>query len=181
MKKLFVLFVVSLFAFMANAQEHMKFMGIPLDGTISNFNSKLLSKGIKVHPNNSHASTGQKWYVGTFFGEDAEIYVYFNPKTQIVYRAKAVIDRPDVDHLKSVFTNVSTSIENKYEATRFDDIQNGYEACEFDISSSGSIIGEIDLYTFEYGVGYNKRYYFNIDYIDAQGRKEYLESIDDDI
>lgn len=34
---------------------------------------------------------------GTFSGEEAKLYVYYNAKTKIVYRAKAVIERNSDD------------------------------------------------------------------------------------
>ena len=49
MKKLSLFLLVTLFVLPAIAQkEHLKFMGIPLNGTITQFQNKLAAKGIKV-------------------------------------------------------------------------------------------------------------------------------------
>ena len=50
MKKIMLLLLTCLFAFpilsVAQSQEHLKFMGIPLDGTITQFQAKLQAKGV---------------------------------------------------------------------------------------------------------------------------------------
>ena len=46
MKKIISVFFVLCICLSVSAQEHMKFMGIPLDGTIDNFALKLKEKGV---------------------------------------------------------------------------------------------------------------------------------------
>lgn len=47
MKKLSFLLIALLMAIMANAQtEHLKFMGIPIDGTLDEFSNKLKKQGL---------------------------------------------------------------------------------------------------------------------------------------
>lgn len=49
-KKLLLLMFVSLFALVLQAQtEHMKFAGIPLTGTIDQFQKKLVAKGFRLN------------------------------------------------------------------------------------------------------------------------------------
>lgn len=57
-----------------SAQEHMKFMGIPLNGTIDNFALKLKAKGVTYDAMKSRAmSPGCKLYNGTFMGVSVEM------------------------------------------------------------------------------------------------------------
>jgi len=94
---------VAIFLFMlsvcANAQ-HMKFLGIPLDGTINSFHEKLVAKGYKPDTQyNAQCAPGGRLFLGTFFGKEAAIHTYYNPKTKIIYRAKACIEDNDKDRI----------------------------------------------------------------------------------
>ena len=72
--------------------EHLKFMGIPLTGSITAFQEKLKAKGIEYDAEGSRQiKVGCRCFKGSFSGEKANFYVYYNEKTKIVYRAKAVI------------------------------------------------------------------------------------------
>lgn len=84
---------ISLVSLCATAQEHIKFMGIPMGGTITAFQNKLQAKGLKVSVESARMPAGQRGYKGTFSGEQAEILIWFNPRTKIVYRGKAMINR----------------------------------------------------------------------------------------
>lgn len=74
-----MLLIVCLAVTSANAQ-HLDFMGIPLDGTIANFQSKLLNKGCHIMKYNSRIPVGIRGYDGIFAGKQAAIFVYYNPK-----------------------------------------------------------------------------------------------------
>ena len=87
MKKLFLLLVITLFVSVgAMAQtEHLKFMGIPLNGTITQFQNKLKAKGVDVNPSlNKFIPTGGRAFKGVFSGNDATIFVYYDEKTKKV-------------------------------------------------------------------------------------------------
>lgn len=76
--------------------QHLKFMGIPLTGTITSFSTKLKAKGFTVSKYNKSAPKGVRLFDGTFFGNDASVYVYYDPRTSQVYRAKACIDNSTI-------------------------------------------------------------------------------------
>ena len=121
MKRTISLLLLCMIWFVASAQQHMKFMGIPLDGTITTFTTKLQAKGVKISPNNSKSGAGCRWFVGSFFGQSAEIYVYYNPTTKIVYRAKAVIERDKFEQLKAegvIQDGMIPKLENAFDAIR---------------------------------------------------------------
>ena len=81
MKK-FLLVLLSVFMCTSiYGQAHMKFMGIPLNGTIEQFSQKLKIKGITYDAIASKKlSPGAKLYNGTFMGEHAQFVVMFNAK-----------------------------------------------------------------------------------------------------
>ena len=80
MKRFLSLFVMLVMTLGVMAQtQHMKFMGIPLNGTISAFHQKLVAKGCKHDVEVSKvAGVGSRAFTGTFFGEKSGIYVYYN-------------------------------------------------------------------------------------------------------
>ena len=93
MKTAMFFLLVSLTTLTSFAQrEHLKFMGIPLNGSIDAFQTKLQAKGIKYDAKGSiQLKVGCRCFKGIFSGEKADFYVYYNEKSKIVYRAKAVI------------------------------------------------------------------------------------------
>ncbi|MBQ0019805.1 MAG: hypothetical protein KBT39_04705 [Bacteroidales bacterium] len=62
--------------------QHMKFMGIAIDGRVENLLPKLLQKGMKLE---SYSTPTSKTLSGQFFGEDAEVTVAFDRDTHIVH------------------------------------------------------------------------------------------------
>lgn len=84
MKKLILLFLSVIVCVTMQGQTHMKFMGIPLDGTVESFSQKLKAKGINYDAVASKKlSPGAKLYRGTFMGEKAQFVVMFNAKNRI--------------------------------------------------------------------------------------------------
>lgn len=83
--------------------QHMKFMGIPLDGTIDSFQAKLAAKGIKPDKQyNATTPVGSRFFEGIFCGYQAEFYAYYNAKTKNVYRCKACICNTSLNYVNRV-------------------------------------------------------------------------------
>lgn len=184
MKRTISLLLLCMIWFVASAQQHMKFMGIPLDGTITTFTTKLQAKGVKISPNNSKSGAGCRWFVGSFFGQSAEIYVYYNPTTKIVYRAKAVIERDKFEQLKNIYDEISTSIDSKYLGRHKEDTYEGKVSIHYDIdleTSADYYEGSIDLFFTDNGLTYYTTYYLHIDYYDEANRRKHERSINNDI
>jgi hypothetical protein len=183
MRRIILASLMLLICAIASAQ-HMKFMGIPLDGTITTFTAKLQAKGAKISPYNSKIGAGCRWFVGSFFGEDANIFVYFDTKSKVVYRAKAVIESEDFSQLKRIYNDISESIDSKYDATCTVDRHNNYESTSYSVdlkTSADFYEGIIDLYFDDNGSTYSKKYVLHIDYYDWANRRKYIRSINDDI
>ena len=117
MKKITFIIMACLMTIYAQAQtssEHMKFMGIELNGSISDFQTKLLAKGLTVSPRSKSLPTGMRSFDGAFSGEDAEIVVWYNPRTKDVYRAKAIISRYGKDSIEQLMRNMERKLDAKY-------------------------------------------------------------------
>ena len=170
MKRILSFFVMLVLTLGAMAQtQHMKFMGIPLDGTISAFHQKLVAKGCKHDVEVSNAvGAGGRAFTGTFFGEKAQIFVYYNAKTKVVYRAKACIDRRDEEYIIRKYDEVKSALEEKYpDAYMSEDEHNGYESLTFYTDQ-----GWIDLYVSKHDNVYPTVYTLFIDYVDGVNFKK---------
>lgn len=129
--------------------QHMKFLGIPIDGTINQFTQKLSTKGIKVHPNNARDSgiNNRKFY-GQFMNKQAIIWVWFNPKTKIVHTVKVVLYGKNYEETKQMYDAVSEVIKNKYnvKSTETGKLTDGTDSYDYIIQNdSKKAIGWISL------------------------------------
>ena len=108
MKKtlLFILFTLILSAPLyaqSKSNQHLKFMGIPIDGSITNFQNKLIAKGFKYDKVGSQNLEGPtRIFKGLFAGETSWIYVYYDKEQKFVYRVKVVIQRDSESQISSL-------------------------------------------------------------------------------
>lgn len=83
MKKLIVLFAFLCAAFLGNAQsQHMKFLGVDLNCTMTTFVSKLKGKGFVQDMNGSHDNT--VIMKGMFAGEKVKLEIRASSKTHLI-------------------------------------------------------------------------------------------------
>ncbi len=120
MKQLITLFIL-LISLAASAQtEHMKFMGIPINGNITAFQSKLVQKGFKFVKNG--ASSGEyevyKQYSGKFAGKECTLFVSYDRKTKIVYDAQVAYSFYYNENYESkrddMYESLTSQLSNKY-------------------------------------------------------------------
>lgn len=111
MKKILILlfsFVITLVSFAQNSQ-HFKFNGIPIDGNISNFVSKMNKKGFILEDYHEKSVAIMS---GKFCGEDVNLFIIASEKSKTVW--KVVVDynnkgswstlKSDYSELKELFT-----------------------------------------------------------------------------
>lgn len=93
MKRFLILLILCLVVFLSQAQTgHLKFSGIAIDGTITQFQSKLMSKGYVINKDlNSALPVGCRAFSGTFVGNNVYVIVYYDEDTKVVYRTKVVL------------------------------------------------------------------------------------------
>ena len=115
MKKIISVFFALCLCLAASAQQHMKFMGIPLDGTIDDFAIKLKAKGVTYDAAESKAAgKGIRKFCGTFMGEKATFTVFYNYKSKIVFSAVAELYYPTVESAHTPFVNLNDQLQQKY-------------------------------------------------------------------
>lgn len=114
MKKVAILLLLQLIVFDISAQ-HLKFESIPIDGTITSFQSKLSAKGFRVNRNKSKdAPVGQRIFNGKLQGYDSEITVYYARKSKIVYKVEALIESEKEDVIMNILDKTLNKIEKSY-------------------------------------------------------------------
>ena len=95
--------------------EHVKFLGIPLDGTIQQFQNELTDMGCsdgKVFLQ----LEGMKAFKGSYAGHDALLMAFYDKTIDVVYQAKAVISCQGVDNCESVFNEINEHIQFEHDS-----------------------------------------------------------------
>lgn len=126
-------------------------MGIPLTGTIAQFQTKLAAKGCTYDKfASSSISNGTRAFKGTFVGNKVDIYVYYDTKTKIVYRAKAVVSGVSEDIAEQEYSKIKDLLSQKYGSDSEDmyvGTKDGKEAVTFvSANDEEEINGSIDLF-----------------------------------
>lgn len=170
-------------------------MGLPLNMTISQFTTKAAAKGIS-HDKKISAilNADTRAFKGRFFGADAAIYVYYNLKTKLVYRAKACVDFDSRYSAEKFLKSVLSGLEKKYpDGWSESDTQDGFPSFTYympDTSKGTYIIDNEPNYTIMGGVdGYittfsdypDDSYTVHIDYIDLENQTKNVNSNIDDL
>lgn len=122
-EKIFLLFFVVMLAFNVSAQtEHMKFAGVPLTGTIEQFQRKLMGKGFRLRKDlNRLIPVGTRCFSGMFAGKQGTIAVYYDSETKMVYSAKVYYDGLTESDAKDELENFKSMLSIKYGADNITD------------------------------------------------------------
>lgn len=92
MKKIIVAFILCCVSVLSYGQ-HLSFMGIPINGTITSFQSKLTQKGFKPSSSNKYLPLGVRKFEGYFTNKSADVIVFYNNQTKLVYMCRVIFDR----------------------------------------------------------------------------------------
>ena len=171
MKRLYIV-ILSIMLFSSSyAQNHLKFMGIPLDGTINQFQAKLAAKGVTLNvPANKHVSVGARAFKGSFSGKNAQIFVYYDESSKVVYRAKVVIDTDDINIWENNYNYFVNMLSTKYSDAQTEKGKHeNKEALSFLVPNDElalyKYLGIIDVYRST--DLYTYTFFVHVDYIDT--------------
>lgn len=174
--------------------EHLKFAGIPLDGTITQFHQKLIAKGYTIDKD-ANSKDNVRRYKGTFAGEQCDIAIFFDEHTKIVYRAKVLISELSEEIAEQKYSSMKSRLIKKY-----DESSSLHTTGERDGLETFSIIpmrekyneyltrwknsyGEIDIYRAKNADNFNYPYHFylHIDYADQISSDAHEKNVEDDL
>ena len=179
---MFLTLAISLISVIAFAQNsHIKFMGIELNGTISEFQTKIQAKGATVSPDSKSYPNGIRAYNGTFSGEKATILVWYNERTKQVYRAKAIVNRYGKDLIEQVMTKMEGKLDIKYGTDcKESELVEDDHLHEFKQSVYSLENGTIGLFITSGGYSDQEQFSLHIDYYDKENfAKITVQEMDD--
>ena len=152
--------------------EHMKFMGIPIDGTVDAFQEKLAARGITLNKRiNADIPAGGRLFKGNFAGYNARIYVYYDENTKIVYRVKVSISERDENTLEKKYDEFKGMISRKYRGT--ENISDFYGHEYYSVQTD---IGLIQLYVGAFVENDEPVSSIDLDYTDSINQEKYEKS-----
>lgn len=178
-----VLVLTLAFAVPASAQKasHFKFMGIPINGTITNFQSRLASKGFTYDAKASKQSgPGIRIFNGMFSGYKAQLGAYFDSKTKIVYNIKVIIGRYNRDAAKDLYKEMRSNLLTKYAGkSTYEDAQvDGEDATYIYVFQDENMIGVISVYIQD---TIYSDYWVAIEYMDVVNSDKHTDSQIEDL
>ena len=94
--------------------EHLVFMNVPLNGTIENFHTKMLAKGLKISPFNKQTGQGVRAYDGEFAGLKSIICIIYDPNSKLVHSALVSCLPMDKDKATTKCVELEYLLKEKY-------------------------------------------------------------------
>lgn len=117
MKQLFFTLLLVLTGIVTNAQN-LDFEGIPIDGPLKGFESRLTQKGFETADsyNDDAESKNEpiRYFFGKAWGHDCLLAVYYEPASRKVYRCMALLPFNYESVADQVIKDVMSKIKTKY-------------------------------------------------------------------
>ena len=153
MKKLFLTILFCFMAVLSYCQtKHLTIMGIPITGSITTFQQKLLAKNFRVDAAaNKEFPVGQGAFKGKFSGHDCSLIAYYFPESKIVHKVRVSIDFPKYVDADNAYNELKKNLLVKYKNTDLKKGQNnGHEFIRVAVFDDNDIpLGVIDLFVGE--------------------------------
>ena len=150
MKHILVFILALLVAINLSAQtEHVRFLGIPLDGTIQHFQDSLTANGCSLDPKTSDLlPKGMRAFKGGYSEYDALMIILYDETADVVYQVKAIITCQGEETSDSVFNVINQQLQSEYGTLlSTKSIQYGHESYGYTIlSKERVVVGDIGLF-----------------------------------
>ncbi len=164
MKRIFIfLFMCILNAATFAQDEHLSFMDIPIDGTISEFQAKLKEKGVRHDVKGSaELPVGRRMFKGIVEGKKSDIIVSYTKTTKTVYHVKVFMTFDDGDQSHYKFYMLHDILKREFTCEKHENNGSG----ELGVYKAPN--GIIALYTMnmEFGAGLST-YTLHLEYTDS--------------
>lgn len=153
MKRLIILIISFLCFTQAFSEEHLKFLGLPIDGTVNKYAANLISKGFRISQKNKYASKGLRVMEGPFLDNTEEFGLHYDHDTQKMWNVTFVRSCFTEEETKELYDKLESLIREKhFEATYKTDIDKSYIYSSSFKSDLGIISLGIKEYDFMYRV-----------------------------
>lgn len=154
MKRLHLSILFCLLTVLSYGQaKHLTIMGIPITGSITTFQQKLLAKNYLVDARrNKVLPEGQREFKGRFSGHKCSLRAYYFPDDKIVYKVRVSIDFVYESSADNAYKEIKRNLLRKYKYadTKTGRSSNGHESLSaLIIDDEDDILGNIVLFVFE--------------------------------
>ena len=133
--------------------KHLTIMGIPITGSITTFQQKLLAKNYRLDTKeNKQLPVGERAFKGRFSGHDCTLKAYYFPDDKIVYKVRVSIDFVYESSADNAYKEIKRNLLRKYKYadTKTGRSSNGHESLSaLIIDDEDDILGNIVLFVFE--------------------------------
>lgn len=183
MARLFTL-IISILLPITLSAAHLEFLQIPLTGSIKSFETKLLSKGLKLTRFSNSSDSGEQAFTGMFAGHNSNIYISYNHRTKQVYQASVFIECNNLYIANSTADSLKEKLRRKYERVSVISDSTNNKDCElflrvYDSTSKENLIGAICIMIIDDN-SFNSKY-VSISYIDYENYINNEQSILEDL
>lgn len=153
MKRLYLVSLLYLItAFSYGQTKHLTIMGIPISGSITTFQQKLLAKNYRLNTKeNKSLPIGEREFKGRFSGHDCALRAYYFPDDKTVYKVRIVIDFLSASDADNAYKEIKRNLLRKYKnASAKTGSRDGHESIStMIIDDDDDILGFIDMIVFE--------------------------------
>ena len=173
-----IIFIISCLCYThAFSEEHLKFLGFPIDGTVNEYASKLKAKGFYVSPDNEYASKGLRVMEGPFLGNIEQFGLHYDLDTKTMWSVTFVHSFFYEKDATVLYDKLESLLHEKYDnATYKSQLEGSFlNSCSFQ-SNKGIISLIITEQDYEYQV--KMTYTDRINYIPVY-KKRHQKALDD--
>ena len=153
MKKLSFCFLFCLIAHFALGQsKHLTVLGIPITGSITTFQQKLLAKNYRLDAKeNKQLPVGERAFKGRFSGHECSLKAYYFPDDKTVYKVRVSIDFLSALNADGAYKEIKRNLLRKYKNSSIKTKStDGHESLHLlVINDEDDMLGFIDLIVFE--------------------------------
>lgn len=134
--------------------EHLKFMGIPIDGSPKSFANKLKSRGFTLE---DPFSPNVIWMTGTFAGvSNSDIFIYKSPSSANVYSVRVTFPAQDSwSQIEMRYNQFKDWLSQKYLLLESTEEFQGYSPERDSDKMTKLILGDC-TYLCKYGAGFSE-------------------------
>ena len=151
-KRLLLISFLFMVVFAYGQTKHLTILGIPITGSITTFQQKLLAKNYRLNTReNKSLPIGQREFKGRFSGHECSLRAYYFPDDKIVYKVRVSIDFVYESSADNAYKEIKGNLQRKYKnASIKTGSTDGHESISaMIIDEEDDILGFIDLLVFE--------------------------------
>lgn len=176
--KRFIILIISFLCFtQAFSEEHLKFLGFPIDGTVNEYASKLMSKGFYISPDNEYASKGLRVMEGPFLVNTESFGLHYDTDTKKMYSVVFCHSFFKKEEAKELYDKLESLLHEKHNEATYESPLVGSFVSSCSFQSNKGIITLIIIeqdYDYQVKMSYTDR----INYIPVY-KKNHQKNLDD--